>query len=457
MLARMAAIVFIFLCIATAWAALGATVMTRTTTQDESLKTAVGQLWGTQQRQMAPQIYYQTTRQNRVETAQGGKTVTETKDETVNHPLLLDGSDIKADLKLDYRQKGLLWYSIYSVQFDGKYRVTNHAEAEREIFFDFSAPNQGGVYDKFRLVVGGKDIPNLPFNDGVLSHKIRLAPGQTEIVEVGYGSQGMDEWWYDFGNEVRQVKNFSLTMRTDFDQIDFPQSSLSPTQETPQRPGWELKWQYATLLSGVKIGMVMPRKLNPGPWVSQITFAAPVSLFLFFFVVFVLTTVKRIRLHPMNYFFIGAAFFSFHLLLAYLVDHVSIHVSFLICSLVSIALVVSYLRLAVGSRFAFIEAGILQFVYLVLFSYTFFFERFTGLAITILCILTLFVVMQFTGRVDWDNLFRRPPTAEDGAAREFGVPPLGGATFTKQDQPPKGGTPNSRGDVVASRNTRDEC
>jgi hypothetical protein len=226
----------------------------------------------------------------------------------------------------------------------------------------------------------------------------------------------MDEWWYDFGNEVSQVKNFSLAMRTDFDQIDFPQSSLSPTQKTQGSHGWELKWQYANLLSGVKIGMVMPRKLNPGPWVSQITFAAPVSLFLFFFVVFVLSAVKRIRLHPMNYFFIGAAFFSFHLLLAYLVDHVSIHVSFMICSLVSIALVVSYLRLAVGNRFAFIEAGILQFVYLVLFSYTFFFERFTGLAITVLCILTLFVVMQFTGRVDWDNLFRRGPTAKAGAA-----------------------------------------
>jgi inner membrane protein involved in colicin E2 resistance len=414
MLARMAAIVFIFLCIAAAWAALGATVMTRTSTQDESLKNAVGQLWGTQQRQLAPRIYYQTVQQSRIETVQGGKTVTETKNETTNHPLLLDGSDIKIDLKLDYRQKGLLWYSIYRVRFDGKYRVTNYTDAEREIFFNFSAPNQSSVYDNFQLVVGGKDIPNLPFNAGAFSHMIRLAPKQSETVEVGYGSHGMDEWWYDFGNEVSQVKNFSLTMRTDFDQIDFPQSSLSPTQRTHSAPGWELKWQYSSLLSGVKIGMVMPRKLNPGPWVSQITFAAPVSLFLFFFVVFVLATVKRIRLHPMNYFFIGAAFFSFHLLLAYLVDHVSIHVSFMICSLVSIALVVSYLRLAVGNRFAFIEAGILQFVYLVLFSYTFFFERFTGLAITVLCILTLFVVMQFTGKVDWDNLFRRGAMAEAG-------------------------------------------
>ena len=73
MLTRMAAIVFIFLCIAAAWGVLGGTVMHRTTNQDESLKTAVGELWGTQQRQLAPQIYYQTTRQTRVETVQGGK------------------------------------------------------------------------------------------------------------------------------------------------------------------------------------------------------------------------------------------------------------------------------------------------------------------------------------------------------------------------------------------------
>src|SRR5215510_5428512 len=106
MLARMAAIVFIFLCMTAAWAYLGATVMTRTAAQDESLKTAVGQLWGTQQRQFAPQIYYQTVQQTKVETAQGGKTVTETRDETISHPLLLDGSDIKVDLNLDYRQKG---------------------------------------------------------------------------------------------------------------------------------------------------------------------------------------------------------------------------------------------------------------------------------------------------------------------------------------------------------------
>ena len=118
----------------------------------------------------------------------------------------------------------------------------------------------------------------------------------------------------------------------------------------------------------------------------------------------------------MNYFFVGAAFFSFHLLLAYLVDHISIHLSFWICSLVSIFLVVSYMRLVVGMRFAFIEIALSQLVYLVLFSYTFFFEGYTGLAITILCICTLFVVMQFTGKVDWDKVFAKRNETENNKA-----------------------------------------
>jgi len=106
----------------------------------------------------------------------------------------------------------------------------------------------------------------------------------------------------------------------------------------------------------------------------------------------------------MNYFFLATAFFAFHLLLAYLVDHVSVHTSFLICSFVSVFLVITYLRLVVNLRFAVLEAAGTQFVFLILFSYAFFFQGFTGLAITIGAIITLFVVMQVTGRVKWGKV-----------------------------------------------------
>jgi inner membrane protein involved in colicin E2 resistance len=68
------------------------------------------------------------------------------------------------------------------------------------------------------------------------------------------------------------------------------------------------------------------------------------------------------------------------------------------------------MRLVVSAKFALLEVGISQLVYLVLFSYTFFYEQYTGLAITIMCILTLFIMMQFTGRIDWSEVFKRAAT-----------------------------------------------
>jgi len=147
----------------------------------------------------------------------------------------------------------------------------------------------------------------------------------------------------------------------------------------------------------------MPEHLQPGPVAGRISMFAPVSLLFFFFLLFLLTTMRGVDLHPMNYFFLAAAFFAFHLLLAYLVDHIDIHIAFLISSAVSLALVVSYLRLVVGMRFAAVEAGLTQFLYLVLFSYAFFFKGFTGLTVTIGSILTLFVAMQLTGRIRWSE------------------------------------------------------
>src|SRR5205085_2500627 len=180
-----------------------------------------------------------------------------------------------------------------------------------------------------------------------------------------------------------------------------------PTEKRETATGWDLLWQYSNLISGFQIGVTMPEQLQPGPLAGQISYFAPVSLLLFFFLMFIITAMRSIDLHPMNYFFLATAFFAFHLLMAYLVDHISIHLAFAISSLVSIFLVISYLRLVVGIRFAAVEAGLAQLVYLVLFSYAFFFKGFTGLAVTIGSIVTLFVVMQLTGRVDWTKKFAK--------------------------------------------------
>lgn len=382
MIIRIAAIVFILFCTSVAWGVLGATIFHRTYDADQRLRDQVMTIWGAPHEQTPPTAAYEETVTTSAESLEDGKKIIRAVSEKVTRPLPLESSRVKVAFELEHRQKGLLWYSTYKVDFGGTYSFRNTSSREELVALTLNFPATRALYDDIVFVVDGRPLDIQNNNAGVTA-AVRVPAGQTAVLQVGYRSQGLESWRYSFGADVARVRDFHLAMTTNFKDIDFPENTLAPSdkQETPD--GWKLDWTYKNLLSGFQIGMQMPRKLQPGPLAGQISYFAPVSLLFFFFILFILTVLRNIELHPMNYFFLAAAFFSFHLLLAYLVDHISIHAAFVICSLVSIFLVVSYLRLVVGMRFAAVEAAAAQLIYLVLFSYAFFFEGFTGLAVTI--------------------------------------------------------------------------
>jgi inner membrane protein involved in colicin E2 resistance len=409
MFKRIAAIAFIFLCTSIAWAILGATVFSRTYDTNNHLKGEVSSSWGTSQEQTAPTAGYNVITPRIETTTEAGKQVERTIDESVWHVLPLDKSRVNATLHLDYRKKGLLWYSTYQVQFAGEYQFTNPSDQPQSVSFNLPLPAQQAVYDNLIFAIDGTTVPSTS-GDKLVYATSYLKPHQTVALKVSYHSQGLDSWAYNFGNGVAQVKDFQLHLATNVPTYDLLENTLSPTSERLEPSGWELDWDYTNLVSGFRIGVAMPQKLQPGPLTGRMSFFAPVSLLFFFFVIFILTTLRGIDLHPMNYFFLACAFFSFHLLMAYLADVVPIHAAFVICSCVSIFLLVSYLRIVAGMRSTAFEAGAAQFLYLVLFSYAFFFDGFTGLAITIGAILTLFIAMQTTARVQWSQKFAAAPT-----------------------------------------------
>ena len=401
---RIAAILVIFVFTTIAWMILGTTIFQRTYGQDESLKSRVSSTWGTSQIQGPARgtLIQHLTSKYTVE--EHGRTKTETIDTYPETVLPLDSTHASADLQLEHRQKGLLWYSTYRVRFAGEYTFHNPTQKAERIRLALPFPAEQAMYDDVIFVMNG-NLVEFTNSGNTAQATLPIGAGETVVLKTGYVSQGLDSWRYAFSEQIAQVRDFHLQMTTNFKDIDFPDNTLSPTEKHETASGWDLKWDYKNLLSGFQIGMTMPEKLQPGPLAGRISFFAPVSLFFFFFLVFIITTIRGVDLHPMNYFFLAAAFFSFHLLMAYLVDHVSIHLAFLAGSLVSLALVISYLRLVTGVHFALREAGIAQLIYLVLFSYAFFFKGFTGLAVTIGSIMTLFVVMQMTGRINWSEKF----------------------------------------------------
>ncbi len=407
---RLAAILFIYFGATLAWVILGGTIESRTDSGGGQLRDRIGSTWGTMQEQAPASATFDRETVETIMTTENGKNVQKTQKSLQPVAVPLEGSKVDVGLDLQYRQKGLMWYATYGVAFQAAYRFHNPSKRPEKVTFNFPFPASSAVYDDLQMLIDGKAeaFDNHPKGAAFTRE---LKPDETVELKVAYQSKGLDQWRYRFSDqkegEVSQVKNFALHLTTNFKEIDFADNTLSPSAKRQVGNGWELDWNYRNLVSGFQIALVMPEKLQPGPLAGQISFFAPVSLFFFFFIMLIISTIRNIDLHPMNYFFLAAAFFTFHLLLAYLVDHISIHAAFVVASITSVFLVVSYLRLVAGLRFAAIEAGGAQLLYLVLFSYAFFFKGFTGLAVTIGSVLTLFAVMQLTGRIRWTERFGR--------------------------------------------------
>ncbi len=400
------AIIAILFCTTVAWTILGTTVFLRTGASGNSLASSVASTWGGPQQQNPPSVTAVRTEEQQVEEREGNLVRTHPVTRELRTPLTIEQSRVDVRLDLEQRQKGLLWFPTYRVSFDADYRLHHDAKGGA-VTMTLPFPAVGAIYDDLTLKINGQSVP-FQTGDRSLTARMDLPAGSPIRIHAAYRSQGMREWSYGFGDGIGQVHDFELRMKTDFDAIDFPDDSLSPSEKTKNADGWMLTWRSSNLVTGSNIAMIMPEKLQPGPLAGRISYFAPVSLLFFFFLIFIITTLRGIDLHPMHYFFLATAFFAFHLLFAYLVDHVSIHLAFGISSLVSIFLVVSYLRVVVNARFAWVEAALSQMVYLVLFSYAFFFPGFTGLAITIVAIVTLFLVMQMTARLDWRTRAMRP-------------------------------------------------
>jgi hypothetical protein len=387
---RLFAIGFILFCTAFAWAILGTSLTVRTVNFSSEMGKGVTDAWGPPMTQQHPAIFYHSP------TSENGRKYLQ--------PV---ASDVVVSVKYEPKKKGLLWYRTYVVSFDGTYTIENPTPVSQTLYLRFQFPSEIASYTDFSFVLNDKPSTEATRAADGISDAVTLAPGEKASLKVKYKTRGMDRWVYSFG-EATRVRNFQLTMKTDFDEINFRAGTGSPTERKKTRDAWELHWQYPDVIGARAIGMDMPSVLNPGPVASRISFFAPVSLIFFFAVLLIAATVLRIDLHPMNYFFLAAGCFAFQLLFAYLVDLIQIHLAFVIAAAVSLTLVSGYLNAVGGRKFGRL-AAIAQFTYMVLFSYSFFFEGMTGLTITIGAIATLAVLMITTAKVNWATKFAQPP------------------------------------------------
>jgi hypothetical protein len=416
---RLVSIGVIWLGCALAWVILGSALVVRSGEASSEMTQEVQKLWGPPMDQLPPRVL--TLPPAAPAPTDGSQAPVQS--EPVPAPRAsVAASDIAVRIELTHRQKGLLWFPTYEVEFAARYAFVNDSTEEAKYILEFPLHPGEVVYDGFIVSEDGEKPLDVTIRDGSARWEASFEPGERREYAVKYKSRGTSQWHYALTAGTGKVKNFRLTLDTDFGEIDFLPGTLSPSQKKADEAAFHGEWVFDSLIASSSIGIELPQKTNPGPLASRITFFAPVGLLFFFFVTAIFAAAQKREIHPLNYLFFGCAFFAYHLLFSYLVDHLPIAPSLAIASTVSVFLIVSYARLFVGWKFAVREMGIAQALYLVLFSVTFLFKGFTGLSITVGAILSLFVMMQVTGRARWNEALSVRKPAGDG-----GRSPMDGA------------------------------
>lgn len=231
MIKRLIAIGFIFSCTSIAWAILAGVTNQRTRDADVGARGRVEKIWGASQRQRPPQInLVRDENETVVVTDDKGDETRKTRRKRKLLPVALSGSDLHATLSLAHRQKSLLWYATYGVRFEGSYRFDNPTAERQIVEISLPFPAKRAIFDDLQFVVDGLRWHSQPVaQSGRISGTVELASRQSVTLRVGYRSQGLSRWSYDFGDGVAEVRDFRLAVTTDYRDVDFPEDGVSPT------------------------------------------------------------------------------------------------------------------------------------------------------------------------------------------------------------------------------------
>ncbi len=381
------AVIAIFLLGVAGWFVLGSASALRSEGSAYSLGHSIQQLWGDRIVQEAPLLSVKIPGQQKPRL------------------LVADKNQIRVKLQLQQRRKGLIWYPTFVSDFQGRYWISNNDPVVQNVRLHFPFPSATATYDGFQFLID--DTPQtitINTQEGI-NEIIRLNPGETRSFTVSYRTRGLWVWRYRLAGNSGRVRGLDMSVDTNFPNVDFAEGSLSPMTLEPSESGMRLSWKAEDLITRQDASVVMPEKLNPGPLSARMSFFAPVCLLFFFVLISAIGIMKAIRIHPMHYLFVTSGFFAFHLLFAYLVDLINVHLAFTIASVTSVGLVIAYLAAALGREFPWKIAALGQLFYLVLFSYSFFLQGMTGLTVTIGSVLTLAMLMRMTAKLDWSQVF----------------------------------------------------
>lgn len=312
----------------------------------------------------------------------------------------ISASSIVAKLEVDYRKKGLVFYTGYNADFTGKYLIRNPENEKIYLSFIFPYPTEReqGMLRDVKLLVNGKEQPedteyqqNLALWTGLLD-----AGGSLEIT-VSYKGRGLNHFIYGF-EPGKPINKFEIKIEVSgAKDIDYPVSTMSPTRTEDTADGKILVWELDRLLTQLNIGVILPDRINISKQIAVMVARAP-----FFFLLFLFTLIATLKLSGYSPNFVhiamsSAAYFLFYPLFAYLSMYMHTVVAFILSFGILGGLICNYFRI-INNKTVAAAVGIAYTFYLGITSLAALLPTYTGLILVIEGVVLLAIMMQIFSR-----------------------------------------------------------
>lgn len=180
---------------------------------------------------------------------------------TTLEPVPLSRQHVSVDSTMNYRKRGLRYFSGFDFEFTGQYAVANPKPHDIDVAFVFPMEMDKAqvLMSDLQFLVDGNAAPlELGEQRNRLVWTGRIAKGTERTFTIRYRARGLDSFTYRLDPSL-PAKDVKLHVGVlGGDNFDYPAGVLSASSVSQTKSAIALDWSFSTLESGVSLGVRLP-------------------------------------------------------------------------------------------------------------------------------------------------------------------------------------------------------
>jgi len=373
-------------------AVISAQITDRTSFADSELKQDVMERWGAPITQPAPSVRF-------VPSGAVFNTLT---------PMALAKQHVEVEAAMNYRKRGLIYFSGFDFGFAGRYEVQNDQDRDIDLVFVFpvQADRNQILLSDLTFLVNGEPAPVDLTEGDALVWTGRAKKQERLSFDIRFRGRGLDAFTY-LPDPALRVNDFRLTFRVSGGaNYDYQPGVVPATEVSPEGDAVGLTWRYGSLESGVPVGLILPSEQAFDQLIATMVIRAPAPFVLFFLGLVALGLWRRRSFKIWEAYLLAAGYALFYVVLAYFAAFVDFYSAYGLALLLVASLLTAYLAALHGRHGALAGLG-LTVSFLVVPSLAVVLQGYTGLIYTLEIASLLAGLMFFTTRPAFTQIIAR--------------------------------------------------